>query len=59
MRGSVAKRLRREAKRRTVGLPERGYAKAPNGNNAVVPVQTTRGLYRMFKRQWKKGLIQL
>lgn len=58
MRGSVAKKLRRIAKQRTVGLPDRALRRSPSGS-AVNVVQATRGLYRMFKNQWRKGLIKL
>lgn len=58
MRGSVAKVLRREAKKRTIGLPERGYIANGTGGAKNAP-QTTRGLYRIFKLNWKRGLIKL
>lgn len=58
MRGIVAKKMRKVARERTVGKPAGGYARGLFGN-AVVQPQTTRWLYRMFKAQWRKGLIRL
>lgn len=58
MRGKVAKRLRREAKARTVGLPERQLGRRKDGSIINMP-GSTRGMYHAFKRAFKKGLINL
>lgn len=56
MRGTVAKKLRKQAVRRTIGLPVVAYERS---SPAKVSVKSTRGLYLMFKTQWRKGLIAL
>lgn len=54
MRGTVAKRIRAEARAATVGRPGRAYV-VYGGREFRVHPQSTRGVYLRAKRAYKQG----
>jgi len=55
MRGTVAKRLRREAREQTVGMPAIQLLQFPKTKVIVVDPKSTRGVYKRLKKQYKQG----
>lgn len=58
MRGKVAKRLRREAREATIGMPALQYLQGHHprrGLPVVVDPNSTRGFYKQLKKAYKRG----
>jgi len=58
MNGKKAKRLRREAERRTPGKEPAAYERKTDGAICLT-LKSTRGVYQNFKKWFKRGALSV